>query len=166
MSVYKYYKELPPWAKGAVIVGGITVTFLTGRATWRKVKSMLEKGKLMKEGKEAGQELINLQKQGINPTISDAQVEGFANTLQTAFSGCGTDEAAVINVVRQLKNEADVMKLIAKYGLRKHDACNWEFDFSDKEMTLSAAISDELDVFEKAAVNVQLEKNGIKYRFS
>ena len=37
MKVYQYYKDLPPWAKGVVVVGGAVVVYLFGSRVYRAV---------------------------------------------------------------------------------------------------------------------------------
>ena len=37
MKVYQYYKDLPPWAKGVVVVGGAVVVYLVGSRVYRAV---------------------------------------------------------------------------------------------------------------------------------
>ena len=121
---------------------------------------------LSKESKAADNQLGSLAEQGIRPTISKAQAEGFANSLQAAFDGCGTDTDAIGNVMIQMNNDADIYLLISTYGVRKYDACNWEMDFGDKELSLNAAISDELDGPEKSYINTILKNKGIKFQFT
>jgi hypothetical protein len=168
MKLAQVYKDAPPIGKIAIIGAGIATAAIAWFAILNPVRKLivgkLDQAKANKEGGEAKDELKNLSNDGINPTINDAQVQSMCNALVSAFEGCGTDEDAVYNVMRQLKNDADVYKLINAYGTRKYDACG--FWGSDTEKTLSGAISDELDVFEKKTVNGILSSNGIKYQFS
>ena len=164
---YTFYKDLPPWAKGVVIVGGSAVTYFAARGAYKLIKGKLDLAKMQKEGKDAGNQVQLLAKAGIKPTITKAQAESFSNSLVQAFSNCGTDEDAVYAIMRQLKNEADVYLLIATYGVRHYSGCGWWNVFSSGQtVSLSAAISDELDVLEKTNVNSILNKNGIKFQFT
>lgn len=167
---YEYYKDLPTWAKGVIVVGGAAVTwFAIGAPLVKAIKKKLSVGNKVREGKEAQQELATLAKQGIKPTISDAQAESFANALRIAFSGCGTDEAAIYRVIASLNNDADVYKLISTYGVREYVDCPWwsvGFGSGKTQQTLSGAISDELNSMEKAMLNSILEKKKIKFRFA
>jgi hypothetical protein len=168
MKIAQVYKDAPPIGKIAIIGAGIAAAAVAWFAVLNPVRklivSKLDQSKSSKEGKEAKQELDKLEDQGISPTINDAQAESFSNSLVSAFEGCGTDEDAVYNIMRQLKNDADVYKLLNKYGIRKYDACGpWT---GDTEKSLAGAISDELDAFEKATVNGILKSNGCTYQFS
>lgn len=169
-KTFQYYKELPSWAKGAVIVGGGAILwFSIVRPIVNLVKKKLDEEKKSKETKESGKELSDLSRKGIKPTITAAQAEGMSNALRVAFSGCGTDEGAIYNVFRQLKNDADVLFLIKTYGIRSYVDCPWwsaGFGSGTTNQTLSAAISDELDSSEKAILNKILSSKGIKYQFS
>lgn len=165
MGMYKYYKDLPPLAKGFVAVVAVSSAFLIGKQVYSVVKSKLDVAKSMRESKEADDEVKKLKKEGIVPTLTDAQVQGMVNSLVTSFAGCGTDEHVVMKVFEQMKNDADVYKLISAYGVRKYDACNWEFEFGDKELSLSAAIADELDHNERGLLNHLLSTRGIAIRF-
>lgn len=167
MSLYKYYSGASGGGKFLIIAG----TIAAGAIAWfgivnpvrKLIIKKLDESKTAKEGKEASQALSDLVKLGIEPTITDAQAESFSNSLVSAFGGCGTDEDAIYYVMSQLKNDADVYKLINKYGTRTYDGCLWG---SGQNKSLSGAISDELDVFEKAQVNAILKKNGVSFQFT
>ena len=36
-KVYKYYTELPGWAKGVVIIGGLGIAYIVGTTIYKKV---------------------------------------------------------------------------------------------------------------------------------
>lgn len=165
---YQYYNGLPTWGKGVVIVGGGMIAWFGILNPIRKVIiNKLSIAKWTKEGREAGDQITILRKQGIRPTISEAQAESFSNSLVKSFNDCGTDEDAVYRVMSQLKNDADVYLLINKYGVRKYAGCGpWNLFQGSQESSLSGAISDELDSQEKQNVNNILEHRGIKFRFT
>lgn len=164
-SAYKFYEGLPSWGKAALIIGGGAIAWFGVLNPIRKViMGKLDMAKMAKEGKDARDAISDLSRKGIKPTITDAQAQSFANSLVSSFSGCGTDESAIYGVMSQLKNDADVYKLISTYGIRKYDECGpWT---GNVEGSLSAAISDELDIMEKQQVNTILKKNGVKFQFT
>jgi hypothetical protein len=166
-KAYAFYKELPPWAKGVVIVGGLAVSYFAVRGGWKIVKGKLDASKYQKEGKDAANQLHDLSKRGVRPTITSTQAQSFCNSLVQAFDGCGTDETAIYGVMGQMKNDADIYLLISTYGTRKYAGCGpWSMFSSDKQVSLSAAISDELDTFEKLIVNNILKGNGVTFQFT
>lgn len=161
----EYYNGLPGWAKGIVVVGGLGIAWFGIINPIRKViMKKLDASKMNQEAKQAGNEVRKLAKDGIFPTITKTQVEAMCNSLNTAFSGPGTDEFAIYTVMSQLNNEADIYLLIDSYGVRTYTSSH--FLESARNYSLSAAISDELDGSEKNIVNAILKKNGIKFRFS
>jgi len=160
---YQFYDGLPTWGKAVAVIGGAGIAWFGVLNPLRKlIISKLDQAKMAKEGQKAGDELSKLKKQGVNPTISPAQAESFSNSLVSAFAGCGTDEDAIYNIMKQLKNNADVYLLISTYGIRKYDGCMW----GTTEKSLSGAISDELDWLEKMAVNKILEGNKVSFQFT
>lgn len=168
MGLYKFYKASSNTGK-VMIIGGVLVV---GAIAWfailnpirKLIVSKLDQTKAAKEGADSKQALKDLANQGISPTITNAQAAAFCNSLVSAFAGCGTDEDAIYNVAKQLKNDADVYLLISTYGIRKYDACGiWT---GDTENSLAAAISDELDSGEKDKLNGILQTNGCAYQFT
>lgn len=166
-EIYKYWKDLPGWAKGIIITAGIFGTYRAVR--WISVK--LKKDEQKETIKSASSEVKNLYKQGIRVSYPDAQFEVFAETLREAFDGWGTSEGAVYSVFAKMKNDADVYKLIEVYGTRGYYGTMENFFgglFGDANVhrTLPAAISSELGSSELAKLNRVLETNKIKFRFS
>ena len=166
-NAYKYYKELPDWAQGVVIVGGgLIVWFGVANPIRKLIIKKLDQEKEQRETKAAGHELNKLKRQGVSPTITKAQAESFSNTLRIAFSDCGTNEQAVYNVMEQMNNEADIYLLIDTYGIREYSGCGpWNVFAATQNVGLSSAISDEMPV-EMPIINAILAKKGIKFRFT
>lgn len=109
----------------------------------RKVKTM---------NTEANKELNNALDSGVKLSFSNSQYENFANQLYNAMNGPGTDENAIYNVFNQMKNIADVLKLVTTFGFRKNqDLSTWLYkDLSSNEMY---------------KVNSILSTKGIDYKF-
>jgi hypothetical protein len=53
------------------------------------------------------------------PSYSKAQYKTFADTLETAMYGGGTDEAAVLDVFKKMNNDLDMLFLIEQFGTRE-----------------------------------------------
>ena len=68
-KVYSYYQDLPSWAKGVVVVGVLGASYILISQTISRIR----KGKDMKaslvESDIAKQELLDLQRKGIHPTL-------------------------------------------------------------------------------------------------
>lgn len=161
-TFYDWYKEQPPVGRAVFGIAAVLVTVGVVYATWQAIAQYKKDKANLQESKDSVDALNQLSKKGVTVSVSDAQFESWSNILATAFSGCGTDTQSVYNVFGQLKNDADLYKLIAVYGVRSYDACLW----GTKSWSLSAAISDELDASEKAKLNGILYDLGINYKFA
>lgn len=182
-KAYSYYKELPPWAKGVVIVGGLFVVYLAGNAILRKLKD----AKTARDAKDAVRnseaEKRRLQSQGVRPSYPSSQYNTWANSIQQAFDGCdptgqlswgadsplgavsfwSTSGFKVAKIFAELKNDLDYLSLTTAWGIRTYDACGW-FTGDVKDVDLAKAISDELTAREISNLNEILRKKGIKYK--
>jgi intracellular sulfur oxidation DsrE/DsrF family protein len=160
------YKDLPQWAKGVVVVGGMAIIYFTGRSLWKKLNETSRLKELQKEAEAAKNDLNVLAQQGIKPTLSQTELEGMSQELVSAFDGCGTDEKTIQQIFRKVKNEADVYALISTYGARSYDDCNLTEGFGNTTASLSKSITNELSASDISTyINSTLEQRGIKYRF-
>lgn len=160
------YNGLPSWAKGIVVVGGIAIVYFTSKSIIKKFTLASKMQEFKKEAEFAKDEIYKLAQQGIRPTLTQSQLEGMCQQLVSAFDGCGTDEEAVKRVFQRVRNDADVLSLIATFGARKYDDCNLTEGFGDTTASLSKALTNELDGDDvQTYVNDVLQSRGIKYRF-
>lgn len=99
----------------------------------------------------------------------DTNYNEVANQLEGLFGGCGFNDGVVDLIKASVFNDADWTALVIAWGRedgkRPYDACNWEFDFGDKEVSLSMALADELNSEEKATLNADFQQKGINVRF-
>jgi hypothetical protein len=105
---------------------------------------------------QTGAELEQWQNVGQSPSYQNTQYQIFADSLSAAMAYWGpvnTDEKAIKNVFSKMNNNADVLKLIAAFGIRD----DWG---------LSKWLTYELDDDEKEKyVNQVLRSKGITYQF-
>lgn len=117
---------------------------------WGRIKSLFEqminKSALNNELNEYTQET------GESPTLSSATFNMLANKLYTAMKGVGTDEDTVYDVFGQLRNTADVYKLVAVFGTKDGE-------------TLDQWIRGDLSSWEINKLNKLLSNKGIAYSF-
>lgn len=159
-----FFSDIPGWAKGIVIIIIIAIIAFITYKLFKKYFS--ETGASDREDvKDAQSDLNDLKKNGIIPSYNQSQYSNWANTLKTSFDGCGTQNDAWQRIFNQMKNDADVLALIATYGVRTYDGCNWEGDFNDKTGTLSAGLQDELSSGELGKLNKLLSDKNIKHQF-
>lgn len=154
------YTGLPGWAKGVIavaVVGGI------GYLVWKLIKAPGTLRDGMGNRQEDRAWTNEAESLGQNATLSKAQLLSIANKLFAAMDGYGTDEAAIYEAFRQLKNDADFAGLQAAYGIRTISSGSWSVA-SDFDGNLTAALTDELDSTERQKVNYILSTKKIKYR--
>lgn len=163
-KTYQYYKELPSWAKGIVIVGGLTVIYIFASQIIRRTRRLSE-GKDAKEAVDSARnELNDLIRKGIKPTISLSQARAYAEKIVKQFKGADLTLGSydvVYNIFKQLKNNADYLLLKQEFGVRSYDDALWG---QVKNVTLESAIQDELTNWRIGNLNAVLEKAGITYR--
>jgi hypothetical protein len=161
-KVYQYYKELPPWAKGVVVIG-------VGVAAWTvytRITSTLKNKKSQKESKEvikySNDEITKLNKEGVRQSYSDTQYKIWADAAFSCYSGWGTCTGDTIFI--NMKNDVDVLKLIQAFGVRTIPSgmLNPAPDFTG---SLPSVMRDELSGSDLSSINRLLAKKGIKYQF-
>ena len=172
---YEFYKELPPWAKGAIIVGGGIIATLAVISILKKVKADAENKTDIKEATDASAALKALNKKGIYQTLNNVQLESICLSLVQAMDGCGTTENNVLAQFKKMKNDADVLALIEKFGIRYYQPCaasqpisyiRWMNNKKSFGGTLSTWLTYEMDSSEiNTYVNKPLAANGIKFQF-
>lgn len=170
----KYFKPLPNWSKGVIVlivVAGAAV------ATWSIVKG-IKRAKELKDANKAGaaaeDELQQLASQGIKPTMDDSRFQALSETLVQAMNGCGTDNDMVFDVFRQIKNDADIRKLISIFGVRFYEPCagdaplsyiRWQFNDKAFGGGLPTWLAYDLTAGEIRTVNSILSANNVNYAF-
>jgi len=156
--------ELPAWSKGVIGV------LIAGGSAFAIFKIYQYFGKLKeREGQQAevdktAKALTDLTKAGKGGSLTAVQYTQLANKLQTAFAGYGTDFAAIMQVMVQIKNDYDILSLRQAYGVRKISSGRLNIA-SDFEGTLDQTMTEELSSSDISKVNMQLAKQGIKNRF-
>ena len=172
MKVYQYYKELPPWAKGIVVVGGVAVIYFTAKSIVGSINEAKNRAIQLKEIDNANNELIALRKKGIVPTLPQSNYEALSNSLIDAFNGCGTDFAKVKSIFEQLKNQADALFFVKTFGLRKKQRCLFSDDAREDfwsnftpPMSLSAHLASDLSSTDIATINKMLKAKNITLQF-
>jgi len=119
-KVYQYYKDLPPWAKGVVVVGGALVVYLVGSRLYRAVFPTETERKNRALEKNVDNEIVKLQNDGKKATYSDSNYNTFANTIYNSMRfAVGDDYATVELTMKRMNNDLDVAKLINAFGTRQ-----------------------------------------------
>lgn len=143
-GVYKYYQELPSWAKGAVaiaIIGGIG---LIGYTIYKKVKTIQDKKESNETANAAEDEYLRLKKQGQKLSSPEANYFAAANAVKNALDGCDSvaSEVDAINaVLKVVKKPIDWYYLVNVFGSRKIEGCAWG---ENKMYALPELLSEQL----------------------
>jgi hypothetical protein len=91
-KVYSYYKDLPPWAKGVVVVGGGLVFALVGFKIYKAVFPSGIDRKNRELLNTADKEIRDNLNKGIKPSFSDLNYIAFANTIYDGMRYCVGDD--------------------------------------------------------------------------
>jgi hypothetical protein len=168
----RVYTELPSWAKGVVVVGGLVVCYLAVTSILKAIKAKKTEAESKAEISQANTELNTQIKLGNGPTIQRSQAEVMANAIVAASNDCGTDEKQIYAQFDKVKNQADILLFVDVFGLRKKVRCPFSddpresfFSSDTPPMSLSAMINSELDTTEIQTLNNKLATKGIKYKF-
>ena len=105
---------------------------------------------------------------GVNTTMPEEKYKEIAEKLSLAFNGWGTDvngNNGIMNQFALLKNNDDLMALIAAYGIREVDGGKFNF-MPNFKGNLVETIGDELTDKQISELNSLLVKSGISIRFN
>lgn len=102
---------------------------------------------------------------GTSPTMTTAKFKEIADKVFNALEGYGTDTTAINNQFALLKNNDDLMSLVAAYGIREISSGSYN-PLPDFTGNLPQAIADELSQSQISALNSVLVKSGITIRFN
>jgi hypothetical protein len=139
-NLYKYYKDLPQWAKGVVVVGGLGVTYLLGSSIYNRYFRPKSQDVLNAEND------IDRLSNTLKASYGDATYDEYANTIYNAQrTSLGNDSGAILDVALLMKNDLDIAKLIKAYGTRQ----DYAFGFPTEKYGLFGAMRKgiEADLF-------------------
>lgn len=120
-KVYTYYKELPSWGKGVVVIGVGVVAFLVGRKIYKVAFPSAEEKKSRQMLTNVNQDIRTSISKGLKPTFMDANYDTFANTIYNGMRyAVGDDYGTVEATLKKMMNDLDVAKLIKAFGVRQN----------------------------------------------
>jgi hypothetical protein len=160
-KVYNYYKDLPPWAKGVVVVGGLGMVYIIG-------------SKIYAATKPKPQDIVNVENDidkleiKMQPSYGDASYDQYANTIYNAQrTSMGNDSGAILDVAKLMKNDLDVAKLVKAYGTRQ----DYAFGFPTEKYGLFGAMRKGIESdlygaysYRIGKVNADWASKGITYQ--
>jgi hypothetical protein len=179
MDAYKYYKELPTWAKGVVVVGILGAVGYVAYTTVKRLKDDAKKREALKTLDTTRQELQQQIDNGVLPTFEKSVYDGIALGLVDKFSGCDCCHTpflwnvteygdlsgsgkALYDKLQTFNNDRDFLELVDSFGIQTYDDCGWG---SISNVNLYQAVSNELASQELPFINLELANRGITYQF-
>ena len=174
-KIYQVYTEMPTWAKGIVVVGGLAVIYFTGNKIWRSIQAKRDLADEKATLRETESELSKLSKSGFKPSYLPSVYKNWADTIEKQFNGiecCGNSYTKVKNIIKLFKDgnfgDADYLALVSAYAIRTYDQAGWSFGIGTGDFTgtLNQAITDELNSTEIKLLNDILASKKITYKFS
>jgi hypothetical protein len=143
-TVFKFYSELPSWAKGVVAITGIVVAGIAGYSIYKSVKNAQGKKDSKDVAKDVKAELNVLTQQGMKPSFPDSVYSNAVSIIVKKLDGCDgfSPELEVVReVAKVVKNKFDWAYLVYKFGVKTIPNCGW----GDTSYTLPALLKDQLD---------------------
>lgn len=118
-KVSSYYTDLPSWAKGVVVVGGLLIVYAVGKKVIGIVLPSAQKLRNQQLAKDITSEIARLRKTKTQ-SFSDSQYKTFANTCYEGMRFCAGDAYGdVEETMKRMQNDLDVALLIQAYGFRQ-----------------------------------------------
>jgi hypothetical protein len=167
-KVYTYYKELPSWAKGVVVVGaGVVVAFL-GYKLYKVVFPSASEKKGRELITSTDKEIRDAINRGLKATYPDSNYIGFASTIYEGMRYCvGDDYGTVETTLKKMQNDIDVAKLIKAFGM-KQDYCFGIPESAPKDLFqfVQSELGNELMLtnYRIKNINADWKKKGITYQ--
>jgi hypothetical protein len=160
-ALLKIWKESDTVVKLVIVAVFIVLVIVI----YRLIKKALTKSPGQQSLNTASDELKTLIKSGEKTNYSDAQFAAFADNLEQAMTGIGTDEEAIKKVINYLQNKADVLSLIKTFGIRDYTDDKFLM-YNIKPLNLNQWFNIELGASDlENFVNQPLKQKGINYSF-
>ena len=156
--------ELPTWSKGVIAVALLGAGGFAVYKLYSYFKKLKEQENIKQEVESTKTEIQKIEATGKKGTLTDLQIQQYANKLQSAFDGYGTRADQVYILLANFRNDIDILNLKRIYGIRKISSGKFNIA-GDFEGTLDQTIIDELSKKEIIDINLMLCKKGIKYKF-
>jgi len=118
-KLYAYYKDLPPWTKGVVVVGGLLVVYIVAKKFKGLIFPSASQQRNAVLAKDIGTEIARL-KRTMTQSYPSSTYSTLANSIYNGMRYClGDDYGTVADSMKKMKNDLDVALLIQAYGFRQ-----------------------------------------------
>lgn len=161
-KISAWFGGLTPLVRNVIILGLFILLFIIVIMILNAIK---KSGKEKDLNKEFNDDIKTLTESGQKASYPDTTYKNLADKIEGASVGfafgLGTDEEAIIDVFKEMKNELDVVKLEKAFGAREPADC-WAFC---PAFALGAYLAYEMSAGNIAAINKILSDAGINMRF-
>lgn len=166
----KTWSDLPQGVRTAFVVVGSGVALFSAWKLYKFLEKRAQEARGRQVVKETKDTLKDLEKSGIKPSYSDSQYLSWAQNIQVQMDGCGTGSDKLYGIFSNMKNDADINKLIVAYGTRTVDKCGLGTgDYSgDLTSTLAykfSGVEGAMNPYVLTNINAYFTKRGMKFRF-
>lgn len=145
----KWFKELDKTTQMIVVVAVIVVIFMVLRSGKNYIQKMGEWAD--NQGEKAA-----LGASGVKASFSKSEYNTFANQLENAMAGSGTDENTIFKIFNKMENDLDILNLETAFGLRSSWGSNYD---------LSEWLRGDLGTTDMNKLNQILSGKGITKQF-
>jgi len=117
----KYYNELPQWAKGVLVVGGLGIVGLVGYKAYRSLfpSESEKKSKLLLN--TINDDISKFKLSGLKESYPNADYLTLANTIYESMRYCAGDSYnTVVSTCKKMMNDLDVALLIKAFGTKQN----------------------------------------------
>lgn len=122
-NFYKYYKDLPGWAKGVTVVAGVAAVGFVGYKLYKIAFPTASERKSQEFIKAINSDIDKYVSQGIIPSYPEAQYKAYANTIYDGMRyAIGDDYGSVEETLKKMQNNLDVALLIDAFGIKQNYA--------------------------------------------
>ena len=177
-------KSINGWVRGIAWIGTAVTIYIVGNGIVKIVNANKSAANSAATAAQLDNEIANKENPtdpnaaAQTPSYSDSQYNNFADAIQTALSGCdftisitafgvlSSDGQSIYNVLKNLNNDVDFLKLQKAFGTRtltKHWYCGYLGDIVNVD--LATAMARIINVMELDYFNNYMASKGITYKF-
>lgn len=120
-NIYKYYTELPQWAKGVVVVVSVGAVGLVGYKLYKKIFPSESEKQTQQLLTNIKADIEKFRAQGQVATYPETEYSVLANSAYESMRYCvGDSYGTVESIMKKMQNNLDVALLIDAFGIRQN----------------------------------------------